>query len=168
MDGGRRPTWPKQRCDASKREWISTTPSTSRIHRISPRSCAVWANSNARSRSFRKSRMGGIALSRAERSLRAGLLGHARSLESDSPPCGFPSRSRDAERPAGIRKEDLAPDWLRVGTDIVGKPCADVQRHVLAGRPDRPRDPQPDYVGPGSGRCISRSPGATPGPRILR
>jgi hypothetical protein len=67
-----------------------------------------------------------------------------------------------------VRNEDLAPDWLWVGTDIVGNPYADVQRHVLAGRPDRPRDPQPDYVDPGSGRCISRSPGATPGPRILR
>jgi len=47
---------------------------------------------------------------------------------------------------------------LRVGTDIVRESRADVQRHVLAGRPDRPRDHQPNYLGPGSGRCISRAP----------
>ena len=83
-------------------------------------------------------------------------------------PSGTPFSAGFTDFQTWIRNEDLAPDWLRVGTDIVGKPYADVQRHVLAGRPDRPRDPQPDYVGPGSGRCISRSPGATPGPRILR
>jgi hypothetical protein len=56
----------------------------------------------------------------------------------------FPAGFSDVQ--AWIRNEDLVPDWLRVGTDTAGEPRANVQRHVLAGRPDRPRDHQPDHV----------------------
>ena len=67
-----------------------------------------------------------------------------------------------------IRNEDLAPDWLRVGTDIVGgDPRTDVQRGLHAVRPGRPRARQPDIAGPRSNRRVRRRQGATTQPSRL-
>ena len=79
------------------------------------------------------------------------------------PATPFPAGFTDVQ--AWISNEDLAPGWLRIGTDIVvGSPTPTCNATFsLAGQ----TGPETTSLTmwPGSGRCISRGPGATPGPR---
>ncbi len=71
-------------------------------------------------------------------------------------PLGTPSPAGFSDVQARIRDIKLAPGWTPAGTDVVGQRRATFNDHVLAGRPDGPRDHYPDDLGPDRGprvRC---------------